>query len=271
MGLRPGHCYREITKPAYTRYAVNVQSRDYLKGAPASRVRTFIMGIPESINAYNYKVSVVSPRAMQIRHEALESARLNMNNYISKKLAKIFYFARVLVYPHHVLRENKQMTGAGADRMQKGMAKSFGKKIGRAARVQEAQEILSAWCFERDLAIITGGMERARHKLPGGFEVVVERLTPTTGRTLDELKRLIEENPDLAKIEAEVVKPVVAAAAEAPVAGEAGAVAPAGTAAEPGKEGAPAVAAAPAAGKEGKPAGKEAKPAGKEEKREKKR
>ena len=42
-------------------------------------------------------------------------------------------------YPHHVLRENKQATGAGADRVSQGMRCAFGKNVGTAARVKRAK------------------------------------------------------------------------------------------------------------------------------------
>ena len=40
---------------------------------------------------------------------------------------------RIIPFPHHIQRENKMLTGAGADRMQTGMQLSFGKPAGKAA------------------------------------------------------------------------------------------------------------------------------------------
>jgi len=45
------------------------------------------------------------------------------------------------MYPHHILRENKMLTGAGADRMQTGMSRAFGKSMGRAALVKPGQTL----------------------------------------------------------------------------------------------------------------------------------
>jgi len=62
------------------------------------------------------------------------------NRFIQELIGKEFYL-EVKIYPHHVLRENKMITGAGADRMQTGMSRAFGKTIGRAALVKAGQII----------------------------------------------------------------------------------------------------------------------------------
>jgi large subunit ribosomal protein L10e len=59
---------------------------------------------------------------------------------LQTKVGKDFYLG-VQVYPHHILRENKMLTGAGADRMQTGMSRSFGRTIGRAALVRVGQPL----------------------------------------------------------------------------------------------------------------------------------
>ena len=53
------------------------------------------------------------------------------------------YALRMHTYPHQILRENKQATGAGADRVSQGMRLSFGKNVGTAARVQKNQTVIS--------------------------------------------------------------------------------------------------------------------------------
>jgi large subunit ribosomal protein L10e len=50
---------------------------------------------------------------------------------------------RVRVHPYHVLRINKMLSCAGADRLQTGMRGAFGKPIGLAARVAINQVIFS--------------------------------------------------------------------------------------------------------------------------------
>ena len=173
--LRPGRCYREIKKPAYTRAARRVQKKNFIGSIPPIRIRKFDMGNPH--NNYDYTIAIVSKGPVQIRQEALEAARINANNVISKRIEKKGYFMRVVPYPHHILRENKMLTGAGADRMQTGMgSKPFGKTIGRAARVSKGEMVLFAKIFEKDLDVVKKAFLRARNKLPGDYEIVVSKL-----------------------------------------------------------------------------------------------
>ena len=76
----------------------------------------------------------------QMRENAIEAGRQYLNRFLKTKIGKEFYL-EVKIYPHHVLRENKMLTGAGADRMQTGMSQSFGKTVGRAALVKPNQVI----------------------------------------------------------------------------------------------------------------------------------
>ncbi len=80
--------------------------------------------------------------AVLIRHNALEAARIAVNKAMTKGIGEGFYMMKVLVFPHHVMRENPLATGAGADRFSTGMRKSFGKPIGLAARVKKDQRVL---------------------------------------------------------------------------------------------------------------------------------
>jgi ribosomal protein L16/L10AE len=53
--------------------------------------------------------------------EALEAARISCNKYITKFSGKDSFHMRVRVHPFHVLRINKMLSCAGADRLQTGM------------------------------------------------------------------------------------------------------------------------------------------------------
>ncbi len=76
---------------------------------------------------------------MQIRHGSLESARLSANRLMLKHAGEKQYKMILRKFPHHVMRENKQATGAGADRVSDGMRAAFGKIVGTAARVQAGE------------------------------------------------------------------------------------------------------------------------------------
>ena len=55
-----------------------------------------------------------------ITSEALEAARIAANKYMVKNAGKDTFHLRVRVHPFHVLRINKMLSCAGADRLQVG-------------------------------------------------------------------------------------------------------------------------------------------------------
>ncbi|MDG6225317.1 MAG: 50S ribosomal protein L16 [Candidatus Thermoplasmatota archaeon] len=133
MTRKPARMYRKITGPAYTR-------REYMGGVPASRITQFVMG--NSKGSFPMEYRLVAKEQCQIRHMALEAARIAANKHIQKRAGAQNYKLVINVIPHHILRENKQATGAGADRVSQGMRKSFGKNIGSAARVRAGQLVM---------------------------------------------------------------------------------------------------------------------------------
>lgn len=75
--------------------------------------------------------------------EALEAARVACNKYLIKNAGKEAYHIRMRVHPFSVLRINKMLTCAGADRLQTGMRGAYGKAYGTAARVGIGQILMS--------------------------------------------------------------------------------------------------------------------------------
>jgi large subunit ribosomal protein L10e len=87
---------------------------------------------------YPVQLHMTSKDNCQIRDNSIEAIRQYLNRFLQIKVGKEFYL-EVKVFPHHILRENKMLTGAGADRMQTGMSRAFGKTMGRAALVKPNQ------------------------------------------------------------------------------------------------------------------------------------
>src|SRR5438093_8931746 len=73
------------------------------------------------------RVHLVSRENVQIRHNALESARVSANKVLFDKYGETGYRLQLCVYLHIILRENKMIATAGADRLQEGMRRAFGK------------------------------------------------------------------------------------------------------------------------------------------------
>ncbi|MCE4611388.1 MAG: 50S ribosomal protein L16 [Desulfurococcales archaeon] len=174
MPLRPARCYTHFSGPPYTR-------REYIHGVPPPKITKFEMGNYEVMVKAEVKGELVMLEAGQIRHNALEAARIAVNKYLSTTLGdKNFYF-RVRVYPHHVLRENKMMAFAGADRLQDGMRQAFGKPIGTAARVYPGTIVLEVWAFKGAEEHVKEALRRGARKLPLPSRIVIKDLTSKSG------------------------------------------------------------------------------------------
>ncbi len=161
--------YRAINKPAYTR-------REYITGIPGSKIAQYKMGNVESDeDDYPVQISLVVEEECQIRHGALEASRLSANRFLLKQLGQENYKMILRKFPHHVLRENKQATGAGADRVSDGMRQAFGKPVGTAARIQTGERVFTAWCNVDDATVVKDALRRAYNKISPPCKIVVER------------------------------------------------------------------------------------------------
>jgi large subunit ribosomal protein L10e len=138
-------------------------SKKFAPGAPNPKVARFTTG--KSRQDYDYMFKLISEGRVQIRHNALEAARVAA----SKKVALIGeenFLLKVVTYPHLILRENKMIATAGADRLQEGMRKAFGKPIGLAARVGIGSTVLELSLKAENLEKGKEAMKAAATKLP---------------------------------------------------------------------------------------------------------
>jgi len=166
MVRKPNSMYRQIKGPAYTR-------KEYMGGVPASRITQFDLG--NKSGEFPIVVSLVAKETCHIRHTALEAARITANRTISKKAGAVGYHLKVRVFPHHVLRENKQATGAGADRVSQGMRKAFGKLVGTAARVPSGQRVITIRTTKQHFVTAKDALRKAGMKLPTPISIVVDK------------------------------------------------------------------------------------------------
>jgi len=124
---------------------------------------------------FEYQGLLIAQEAAQVRHVALEAARIATNRQLSQNLGEN-YCLHVKPYPHTVLRENKMIFGAHADRLQDGMRKSFGKPVGRAARVDRDQTIMTANVSKEGVEVAKDALRRGGAKLPMSCRVVIEKI-----------------------------------------------------------------------------------------------
>lgn len=167
MAKNPARMYRKIMQYAYTR-------REYMGGVPGLRILQFESGAANG--DFPITLTLIPEERGQIRHTALEAMRTTAVRALDAKLGRENYHLKVRVYPHHVLRQNKQASGAGADRVSMGMRLAFGKAIGTAARVEAGQPILQVRVPARGLEAGKLAMRKAYNKVASPCHVDIEGL-----------------------------------------------------------------------------------------------
>jgi len=161
--------YRDITKPAYTR-------REYITGIPGSQIAQHDMGdLQADPDDYPVQISLVPEESCQLRHTALEAARLSANRHLIAEFGEGNYKMVLRRFPHQVLRENKQATGAGADRVSDGMRQAFGTPVGTAARITGGEPLFTAWCEVEQADVVKEAFRRAYNKLSPPSRISVDR------------------------------------------------------------------------------------------------
>ena len=158
--------YTRVSGPAYVR-------KKYMGGVPGSKIAIFDMGNPGV--EFPVSLSLVAKEACQIRHNALEAARIFANRYLVKGVGRKNFYLKIRLYPHHVLRENKLATGAGADRVSSGMRHAFGRAVGTAARVKSGQKMLTVSVEGDNVDEAKEALRRASYKLPTPCKIVIDK------------------------------------------------------------------------------------------------
>ena len=164
MVTKPAKMYRRFKRP-YTR-------REYMGGVPGSHIVSFDMG--NLTEDFPVSVSLIAKEQCQIRHNALEAARITANRYLLKDVGRANFHLKLRVHPHQVLRENKLATGAGADRVSSGMRHAFGKLVGTAARVRSGQRIFTVSVHPSQFSHAKEALRRIGYKLPTPISIVVD-------------------------------------------------------------------------------------------------
>ena len=172
MPLRKAGAYTSRYTRPYTRKSA-VRSKSYVKTMPAAKVVKFNMGDQQGFNAgkYKFQLRLKSDVVAQIRDNSLEASRQHVNKQLDEIMPGAYFF-ELKAHPHHILRENRVITGAGADRMQTGMQLSFGSPLGRAALVKKGQDIFFlAVGNEKNFRLGRRILHSLRSKLPCSLRV----------------------------------------------------------------------------------------------------
>merc|ERR1711879_133971 len=150
MGRRPSKCYRYQKNKPY------IKSR-YCRGVPDAKIRIYDLGRKKaSVEDFSFSAHLVSDELEQVSSEALEACRIACNKYMTKSSGKDAF---------HILRINKMLSCAGADRLQTGMRGAFGKTYGTVARVNIGQVLMSIRTKEEKAPIAVEALRRAKYKI----------------------------------------------------------------------------------------------------------
>merc|ERR1739843_10021 len=169
MGRRPARCYRYCKNKPY------IKSR-YCRGVPEPKLRIYDLGRKKAgVDEFPFVAHLLSWEHEQISSEALEAARIACNKYIVKMAGKDSFHMRIRVHPYHVLRINKMLSCAGADRLQTGMRGAFGKPYDSVARVNIGQILLSVRTRDSNRANAIEALRRSQYKFPGRQKIIVSK------------------------------------------------------------------------------------------------
>ena len=75
-------------------------------------------------------------------------------------------------HPFHVIRQNKMLSCAGADRLSSGMRGSYGKPMEMAARIDIGEMIISVRSKDSNAPHVIEALRRAKFKFPGRQKIM---------------------------------------------------------------------------------------------------
>lgn len=177
MAIRRALAYSKRKVTHYTRRSIRVKAKNYIKAVPNQKVSKFNMGNPKKNARDEFKniIKIYPLVNVQIRDMALEAARQYLNNQLTKLLVDNYYLA-CKPYPHQVVRENKTFSGGSkGERVQSGMAHSFGTTMYRSAYVKRGEPIfIIKYMDKKNTDTIRKLCKSAVGKLPCKTKVMFE-------------------------------------------------------------------------------------------------
>ena len=96
--LRKAIAYRRLERP-YTRIS-KFREKSFIRTNPSKKIIRFNMGNQKK--KYEYNLELISKRDIQIRDNAIESARQASNRVLEKNIGTANFYFHIRPYPHHV-------------------------------------------------------------------------------------------------------------------------------------------------------------------------
>lgn len=174
-GLRKATAYSKKKVVPYTRVSKK-KGKSYVKAVPHQKIVKFTMGKESLYNdgKLSHCLTLVTTEKIQIRQNAFEACRQYINKKLDKGLSGEYLF-KMIPFPHHIQRENRMLTGAGADRMQTGMQLAYGKAVGKSAILKPNGRILFvAVSNPKAVQLVRHLFKQIKSKLPCKTKVIYE-------------------------------------------------------------------------------------------------
>merc|ERR1712124_172624 len=148
----------------------------FCRGVPDPKIRIYDLGRRKArVDDFPLCIHLVSDEYEQLSSEALEAARICANKYMVKHCGKDTFHMRIRPHPFHIVRINKMLSCAGADRLQTGMRGAFGKPQGTVARVNIGQPLISVRCKDANRHLALEAFRRSQYKFPGRQKIIVSK------------------------------------------------------------------------------------------------
>jgi len=171
-------CHEHCGPWKCSRYCKNkpyIKSR-YCRGVPEGKLKIFDVGKKkQGVDSFPACVHLLSLEKEQISSESLEAARITANKHMIGGVGKDNFHIRMRLHPFNIIRINKMLTCAGADRLQTGMRGAYGKPYGLCARVKINQVMISIRTTLKGEDIACEALRKAKFKFPGRQLVYVSR------------------------------------------------------------------------------------------------
>ena len=162
----PARCVRFQKNKPY------IKSR-FCRGVPDAKIRIYDCGAKKAgVDQFPFVAHLVSDEKEQLTSAALEAARVACNKYLIKTAGKEAFHIRIRAHPFHVIRQNKMLSCAGADRLSSGMRGSYGKPMEMAARIAIGQIIISVRAKDVNAPHCIEALRRAKFKFPGRQKIM---------------------------------------------------------------------------------------------------
>jgi len=150
--------HRIINQP-YTR-------KEYIKRIPQGKLEQMKWTYGNENEKFHFELHLVSQNVKYITASSLDAVRVAMGHVLGEKK----FFFKVLVYPHIVLREHGLLGVAKAERLCKGMKRSFGKASSTCALVNLGQDVIIL--RTDDLNLARRALDVASKKLKPSWKIV---------------------------------------------------------------------------------------------------